>query len=80
MRYVAAYLLAALSGNENPVAKDVKKILDSVGIEADDTRLDKVPSSLLLVAFLAVAAAAFISAAIHFLWTGHKFFLSTGHL
>uniref|UniRef100_A0A4W6EWR9 Large ribosomal subunit protein P2 n=1 Tax=Lates calcarifer TaxID=8187 RepID=A0A4W6EWR9_LATCA len=46
MRYVAAYLLAALGGNENPEAKDIKKILDSVGIEADDTRLDKVISEL----------------------------------
>lgn len=42
MRYVAAYLLAALGGNETPEAKDIKKILDSVGIEADDTRLEKV--------------------------------------
>ncbi|XP_023675393.1 ribosomal protein, large P2 b [Paramormyrops kingsleyae] len=46
MRYVAAYLLAALGGNDNPQAKDIKKILDSVGIEADDTRLDKVISEL----------------------------------
>ncbi|XP_041791111.1 60S acidic ribosomal protein P2-like [Chelmon rostratus] len=46
MRYVAAYLLAALGGNENPEAKDIKKILESVGIEADDTRLDKVISEL----------------------------------
>ncbi|XP_049451957.1 ribosomal protein, large P2, like [Epinephelus fuscoguttatus] len=46
MRYVAAYLLAALGGNENPDAKDIKKILESVGIEADDTRLDKVISEL----------------------------------
>lgn len=44
MRYVAAYLLAALSGNENPESKDIKKILESVGIEADDTRLSKVKS------------------------------------
>lgn len=42
MRYVAAYLLAALGGNDVPEAKDIKKILDSVGIEADDTRLTKV--------------------------------------
>lgn len=48
MRYVAAYLLAALGGNENPDAKDIKKILESVGIETDDTRLDKVHSHLLL--------------------------------
>lgn len=44
MRYVAAYLLAALSGNENPDAKDIKKILDSVGIEADEERMSKVQS------------------------------------
>lgn len=42
MRYVAAYLLAALGGNESPDAKAIKKILESVGIEADDTRLAKV--------------------------------------
>ncbi|XP_068429177.1 ribosomal protein, large P2, like [Clinocottus analis] len=46
MRYVAAYLLAALGGNEKPESKDIKKILESVGIEADDTRLDKVISEL----------------------------------
>lgn len=45
MRYVAAYLLASLNGNGNPNAKDIKKILDSVGIEADDTRLTKVQGS-----------------------------------
>lgn len=42
MRYVASYLLAALGGNSSPTAKDIKKILDSVGIEADDDRLNKV--------------------------------------
>ncbi|XP_029953769.1 60S acidic ribosomal protein P2-like [Salarias fasciatus] len=46
MRYVAAYLLAALGGNESPAAGDIKKILESVGIEADDTRLEKVISEL----------------------------------
>ncbi|XP_072321970.1 large ribosomal subunit protein P2-like isoform X3 [Eucyclogobius newberryi] len=46
MRYVAAYLLASLSGNDNPESKDIKKILESVGIEADDTRLDKVITEL----------------------------------
>ncbi|XP_070683699.1 large ribosomal subunit protein P2-like [Pempheris klunzingeri] len=46
MRYVAAYLLAALGGNESPEAKDIKKILESVGIEADDARLTKVISEL----------------------------------
>ncbi len=42
MRYVAAYLLAVLGGNNNPSAKDIKNILGSVGIEADDERLNKV--------------------------------------
>lgn len=42
MRYVAAYLLAALGGNQSPEAKDIKKILESVGIEADDERMEKV--------------------------------------
>ncbi|XP_061671501.1 large ribosomal subunit protein P2-like isoform X1 [Syngnathoides biaculeatus] len=46
MRYVAAYLLSALGGNDNPDAKHIKKILESVGIEADDTRLEKVFVSL----------------------------------
>lgn len=45
MRYVAAYLLAALGGNANPSAQDIKDILGSVGIEADDERLNKVTES-----------------------------------
>ncbi|KFV67029.1 60S acidic ribosomal protein P2, partial [Dryobates pubescens] len=46
MRYVAAYLLAVLGGNESPTSKDLKKILDSVGIETDDERMNKVISEL----------------------------------
>ena len=46
MRYVAAYLLATLGGNNNPSAKDIKGILEAVGIEADQDRLDKVVSEL----------------------------------
>ncbi|XP_030650225.1 large ribosomal subunit protein P2 [Chanos chanos] len=46
MRYVAAYLLAALGGKDSPQAGDIKKILESVGIEADDTRMEKVISEL----------------------------------
>ncbi|KAM4588511.1 60S acidic ribosomal protein P2 [Odontesthes bonariensis] len=46
MRYVAAYLLAALGGNTSPSAKDIKDILGSVGIEADDERLNKVINEL----------------------------------
>uniref|UniRef100_A0A8C8SMB9 Large ribosomal subunit protein P2 n=1 Tax=Pelusios castaneus TaxID=367368 RepID=A0A8C8SMB9_9SAUR len=46
MRYVAAYLLAVLGGNESPSSKDLKKILDSVGIETEDERLNKVIGEL----------------------------------
>ncbi|CAG5978743.1 60S acidic ribosomal protein P2 [Menidia menidia] len=46
MRYVAAYLLAVLGGNTSPSSKDIKDILGSVGIEADDERLNKVISEL----------------------------------
>lgn len=46
MRYVAAYLLAVLGGNENPSAADIKKILSSVGIDAEDDKLKKVISEL----------------------------------
>lgn len=38
MRYVAAYLLASLSGKE-PSSDDVEKILSSVGIESDAQKL-----------------------------------------
>ncbi|XP_036046762.1 60S acidic ribosomal protein P2-like [Onychomys torridus] len=40
------YLLAALGDNSSPSAKNIKKILDSVGIEVDDDRLNKVISEL----------------------------------
>ncbi|XP_063071249.1 60S acidic ribosomal protein P2 [Engraulis encrasicolus] len=46
MRYVAAYLLAVLGGNTSPSSKDIKTILGSVGIEADDEKLDKVVNEL----------------------------------
>merc|ERR1712002_49977 len=38
MRYVAAYLLAALGGNENPTTNDLKTILESVGVGYDEER------------------------------------------
>ena len=46
MRYVAAYLLAVLAGNQSPDLKAVEKILSSVGIEADKTKAEKVISEL----------------------------------
>lgn len=45
MRYVAAYLLASLSGKE-PSSEDVEKILSSVGIEADSAKLGLVLKEL----------------------------------
>ncbi|KAF8661349.1 hypothetical protein AX16_001444 [Volvariella volvacea WC 439] len=46
MRHIAAYLLLQLGGNSSPSAADIKKVLGSVGIEADDERLDKLISEL----------------------------------
>ncbi|KAF7995143.1 hypothetical protein HCN44_004615 [Aphidius gifuensis] len=46
MRFVAAYLLAVLGGNASPAKGDVEKILSSVGIEADDEKLQKVIAEL----------------------------------
>lgn len=41
MKLVAAYLLLTVGGNTSPSAQDVKKLLSTVGIEADDSRLNK---------------------------------------
>ncbi|CAI9610905.1 unnamed protein product [Staurois parvus] len=46
MRYIAAYLLAVLGGNDNPSIADLKKILDSVGIELEKERAEKVIGEL----------------------------------
>jgi large subunit ribosomal protein LP2 len=46
MKHLAAYLLLGLGGNTNPSAKEVKKVLASVGIEADEDRLDKLIEEL----------------------------------
>jgi len=46
MKHLAAYLLLGLGGNTSPSAKDIKEVLDSVGIEADSDRLDKLLSEL----------------------------------
>uniref|UniRef100_A0A8D2BGA6 Large ribosomal subunit protein P2 n=1 Tax=Sus scrofa TaxID=9823 RepID=A0A8D2BGA6_PIG len=40
MKIIAAYLLACLGGNTDPTASDLKKILGSVGIDADDDRME----------------------------------------
>ncbi|MRA94185.1 hypothetical protein GH868_30115, partial [Bacillus thuringiensis] len=46
MGYVAADVLAVLGGTASPSEKDIKKILSSVGIDADDACLKKVISEL----------------------------------
>ncbi|NP_001085475.1 ribosomal protein lateral stalk subunit P2 S homeolog [Xenopus laevis] len=46
MRYVAAYLLAVLGGSECPTIADLTKILNSVGIETDQQRAEKVVGEL----------------------------------
>ncbi|KAH9887774.1 60s acidic ribosomal protein-domain-containing protein [Xylariomycetidae sp. FL2044] len=46
MKHLAAYLLLTLGGNTSPSASDIKGVLESVGIEADSDRLDKLLSEL----------------------------------
>ena len=46
MKHLAAYLLLSLGGNASPSAADVKAVLESVGIEADNERLEKLLSEL----------------------------------
>jgi large subunit ribosomal protein LP2 len=45
MKHLAAYLLLSLNGG-SPSQADVKKLLGSVGIEADEERLSKLFSEL----------------------------------
>merc|ERR1712223_753494 len=42
MRYVAAYLLSALGGNESPSTGDIKTILESGGVGYDEERAELV--------------------------------------
>ncbi|GKZ16578.1 60S acidic ribosomal protein P2 [Aspergillus brasiliensis] len=46
MKYLAAYLLLALAGNATPSAEDIKSVLSSVGIDADEERLQKLIAEL----------------------------------
>eukprot|EP00518_Triparma_eleuthera_P003525 CAMPEP_0182463648 /NCGR_PEP_ID=MMETSP1319-20130603/7810_1 /TAXON_ID=172717 /ORGANISM="Bolidomonas pacifica, Strain RCC208" /LENGTH=115 /DNA_ID=CAMNT_0024663217 /DNA_START=32 /DNA_END=379 /DNA_ORIENTATION=+ len=46
MRHVAAYLLLVLGGNASPSAADVSAALSSVGVDADDERLNKMIADL----------------------------------
>ncbi|KAH8701125.1 60s acidic ribosomal protein-domain-containing protein [Talaromyces proteolyticus] len=46
MKHLAAYLLLGLAGNTSPSASDIKGVLESVGIDADEERLEKLLSEL----------------------------------
>ena len=46
MRYIAAYMLAVMSDNPNPSVDDIKKILASVGVEAEEENLNIVINQL----------------------------------
>ncbi|MCJ1297591.1 60S acidic ribosomal protein P2 [Hypocenomyce scalaris] len=46
MKHLAAYLLLGLGGNTEPSADDIKGVLSSVGIDADEERLDKLIDEL----------------------------------
>lgn len=46
MKHLGAYLLLRLGGNDSPSAKDIKHVLNSVGIDADDGRLSKLLAEL----------------------------------
>ncbi|MBA0721884.1 hypothetical protein Golax_009385, partial [Gossypium laxum] len=46
MKVVAAYLLAVLGSKTNPSAADIKKILASVGAEADDDKIQLLLSEM----------------------------------
>jgi large subunit ribosomal protein LP2 len=39
MRYIAAYLLLKIAGNDSPSAREITKVIQSVGIEVDEDRL-----------------------------------------
>ena len=46
MKHLAAYLLLGLAGNTSPSDSDIKGVLGSVGIDADEERLEKLLSEL----------------------------------
>jgi len=46
MKHLAAYLLLSLGGNSSPSEKDIKTLLESVGIDADEERLSSLIKEL----------------------------------
>ncbi|EGV64677.1 60S ribosomal protein P2-alpha [Yamadazyma tenuis] len=41
MKYIAAYLLLVNAGNASPSAADIKAVLESVSIEVEDEKIEK---------------------------------------
>ncbi|PSK35487.1 60S acidic ribosomal protein P2-B [Candidozyma pseudohaemuli] len=46
MKYLAAYLLLVQGGNANPSASDISALLETVGAEADESRISTLLSEL----------------------------------
>ena len=46
MKYLAAYCLLALGGNENPNEEDMKKFLKSINVEGNEEQIKAVVSHL----------------------------------
>uniref|UniRef100_A0A0M3I7Q6 Large ribosomal subunit protein P2 n=2 Tax=Ascaris TaxID=6251 RepID=A0A0M3I7Q6_ASCLU len=46
MRYVAAYMLAAMSGKHHVTTADIENILGSVGVDCDHDKASKVVDSM----------------------------------
>ena len=46
MKIIGAYLLAVLGGNNNPDSYAINKILNSVGLEADEDSINKIISDM----------------------------------
>lgn len=46
MKYLAAYLLLTAGGKANPSAEDIKSLLSSVGVEAEDERISALIAAL----------------------------------
>jgi large subunit ribosomal protein LP2 len=46
MKHLAAYLLLGLAGNTSPSVSDIKGVLESVGIDAEEDRVEKLLSEL----------------------------------
>ena len=67
VRYVAAYLLAVLGGNETPKAADLKAILESSGVGYDAEKASTVITKLAGKSVAEVFITLLISCICHFL-------------